>query len=178
MEKTAQPTAPPQANAAVEPVLGEATLVEGMLPATTSNHHELILAVAQAEGTTIPEVVAMETATVEAVTTEPVVEAATTTTLALGTTVAPEASAGAQVDPQPEANTQVVIREVMIEDATPLRSAPMLETGSTSSGGLELLDDDLIDPTFVSLSMESWCRTENGIKVCCEYPEVTCLSEY
>jgi hypothetical protein len=25
-----------------------------------------------------------------------------------------------------------------------------------SRGGLELLDDDLIDPAFVSLSMESW----------------------
>jgi hypothetical protein len=33
----------------------------------------------------------------------------------------------------------------MIEDAVPLRS---------SSSGLELLDDDLIDPTFVSLSIE------------------------
>jgi hypothetical protein len=41
-----------------------------------------------------------------------------------------------------------------------------------------LLDNDLIDLAFVSLSMESWHRIENWIKVCCDYPEVTCLSEY
>jgi hypothetical protein len=59
------------------------------------------------------------------------------------------------VDPQLEASTQVIVREVMIEDVASLRLAPMPETGTTSRGGLELLDDDLIDPTFVSLSMES-----------------------
>jgi hypothetical protein len=64
-------------------------------------------------------------------------------------------------DPHPEVSTQVIVREAMIEDAVPLRLAPMPEIGSSSCGGLELLDDDLIDPTFVSLSLESWCRTEN-----------------
>jgi hypothetical protein len=49
----------------------------------------------------------------------------------------------------------------MIEDVAPLRSVPMLETGSSSHRGLELLDNDLIDPAFVSLSMESWHWTEN-----------------
>jgi hypothetical protein len=96
----------------------------------------------------------METAIMEMMATEPVAKAATTTAPGLGTTIAPELSAEARVDPYPEASTEVVVREVMIEDATPLRSVPMLETGSSSCGGLELLDDDLIDPTFVSLIME------------------------
>jgi hypothetical protein len=37
----------------------------------------------------------------------------------------------------------------------------MPATGSSSRGGLELLDDDLIDPTFVSLSMEPWRQMNN-----------------
>lgn len=75
--------------------------------------------------------------------------------------IAPEPTAEAPVDPHFEASTKVVVHEAMIEDVVPLRSAPVLETGSTSRGGLELLDDYLIDLAFVSLSMESWRRTEN-----------------
>jgi hypothetical protein len=52
----------------------------------------------------------------------------------------------------------------------------MPETGLSSCGGLELLDDDLIDPAFVSLSMESWHQTENLIKVRGEYPDFASLS--
>jgi hypothetical protein len=76
---------------------------------------------------------------------------------------------GEPSEPHVEADTQVVVREAMIEDVAPLHSAPMLETGSSSRGGLKLLDDDLIDPAFVSLSLESWRRMENCIKVRCEY---------
>jgi hypothetical protein len=61
-----------------------------------------------------------------------------------------------RVNLQREASTQVVVREEMIEDVAPLRSAPMPETGSSSCGDLELLNDDLIDLAFISLSMESW----------------------
>jgi hypothetical protein len=106
----------------------------------------------------IPEAVPMETTAVETESTEPVVGATTATAPGSGTTVALEPSAEARVDPQLEASTQVIVREVMIEDAASLRLAPMPETGTTSRGGLELLDDDLIDPTFVSLSMESCAR--------------------
>jgi hypothetical protein len=135
----------------------------------------LILTGAQAEGATIPQVVAMETAAVETDSTELVVEAATKTAPRPGTTVALEPSVEERVDSHPEASTDVVIRKVVIEEAAPLRSVPMPETGSSSCRGLELLDDDLIDPTFVSLSMESWCQAENWIKVCCEYLEFTHL---
>lgn len=65
-----------------------------------------------------------------------------------------------QVDPQPGSSTKVVIREMMIEDAAPLRSALMLETGTLSRGGLKLLDDEVIDPFVVSPNMESWHRME------------------
>jgi hypothetical protein len=133
---------------------------------------------AQAEGYTIPEAVAMETVVVGMESTEPVVRATTATTPMSGTIVAPEPSTKALVDPQPDVSTQVVVCEAIIEDAAPLRSAPMLETGTTSHRGLELLDGDLIDPAFVSLSTESWRRIENWIKICYEYPEFTCLSEY
>lgn len=112
-------------------------------------------------GATIHEVVAMETAAVETLATEPAAEAVTVIAPRLGTTIAPEPSAKARVDPHPEAGTKVVIREAMIEDVAPLRSAPMPETGSSSCGGLKLLDDDIIDPAFVSLSMELWRCTEN-----------------
>jgi hypothetical protein len=60
---------------------------------------------------------------------------------------------------------------MMKEDAAPLRSALMLETGTSSRGSLEFLCDKLIDLAIVSLNMESWCRTKQWVKVHCEYPE-------
>jgi hypothetical protein len=103
----------------------------------------------------------MEMTTVETETTEPAGETVAATTPVPGTTIAPEASVEKQVEPHPKVSTQVVICEATIEYAAPLRSAPMPKVGSSSRGGLELLDDDLIDPAFVSLSMESWHETEN-----------------
>jgi hypothetical protein len=118
----------------------------------------------------IPEAVTMETAIIEATATEPVAKSSAA--------IAPKPRAEARVDPQPEASTEVVVCEVVIEDAVPLRSAPMPETGTSSHGDLELLDDDLIDPAFVSLSMDLWHHIENWIKVCCEYPRLSCHIEY
>jgi hypothetical protein len=116
----------------------------------------------------------METAIVGTETTEPVGEQAAATTPESGTTVAREAIVGERAEPHPKADNQVVIHWAMIEDVVLLLSAPMAEAGSSSRGGLELSDDDLVDPDFVSLSMESWCRTENWIKVRCKYPKFSC----
>jgi hypothetical protein len=63
----------------------------------------------------------------------------------------------------------VVIREPIMEEAALICLEPMSK--ATSRGGLELLDDNLIDPAVVARSMESWRRTEQWIKVRCEYPE-------
>jgi hypothetical protein len=114
----------------------------------------LILTGAQAEGATIPEAVAMETTAVEKMAIKPVAEATTATTPGQGTTIALEPSAEARVDPHPKTSTEVVIRKAMRKDVAPLCSVPMLETGSTSRRCLELLENDLIDSAFVSLSIE------------------------
>jgi hypothetical protein len=71
----------------------------------------------------------------------------------------------------PGTSTDVVVREPEIEEVALIRSAPMLETTSTSRGGLELLDDDLVDTAFVARNMESMRHAEQWIKVCCGYPE-------
>jgi hypothetical protein len=126
---------------------------------------------AQAEGVVIPEAVAMETATVEAEPTTPVAGAIGGAAPELGTTAAPEVRVETQVDPLPGASMDVVVREPIIEDAALIRSVPMSPTTSTSRVGLELLDDNLIEPAVVAQSMESWRQTEQWIKVCCEYPE-------
>jgi hypothetical protein len=42
---------------------------------------------------------------------------------------------------------------------------------STSREGLELLDDNLVDPAVVARNMESMRRAEQWIKVHCGYPQ-------
>jgi hypothetical protein len=89
----------------------------------------------------------------------------------LETIVAPEVRVETRVDPLLRASTDIVVGEPVIEEVALIRSTPMSETTSTSRGGLELLDDNLIDLAVVARSMESWHRTELWIKVRCEYPE-------
>jgi hypothetical protein len=88
----------------------------------------LVLTGAQAEGATILEGIAMETAAVETESTEPTVGAMTMTAPESETSVAPEVSTEEQAYLHPEACTNVVVRMVMIEEVAPLRSAPMPET--------------------------------------------------
>jgi hypothetical protein len=59
----------------------------------------------------------------------------------------------------------VVVRSPEIQDAEPIRSAPMSEAALTSCGGLELLSDDLIDPTMVAQNLETMRWTEQWMKV-------------
>jgi hypothetical protein len=126
---------------------------------------------AQVKVAAIPEVVVMETAAVEMEPTAPMAETVVEAAPGLGTTVAPEVRVEKRVDPLPGASTDVVIREPVIEEVVPIRLTPMSETNSSSRGHLELLDDNLIDPAVVDQSMESWHRTEQWIKVRCEYPK-------
>jgi hypothetical protein len=53
-------------------------------------------------------------------------------------------------DALPEPALEVVVRSPVIQDAEPICSAPMTEAATSSRGGLELLADDLVDPTAVA----------------------------
>jgi aspartate-semialdehyde dehydrogenase len=97
----------------------------------------------QVEGTMIPEAVpvkgtAPRVAMLEGATTEP------------GVPVAPEPTEEVHDDTLPEASMDVVVRSPEIQDAEPIRSAPMSEAAPTSRGRLENLSDDLIDLATVA----------------------------
>jgi hypothetical protein len=79
--------------------------------------------------------------------------------------VAPEPTEEVHDDPLPEASMDVVVRLPEIQDAEPIRSAPMSEAALTSRGGLELPSDDLIDSATVTRNLETMRRTEQWMKV-------------
>jgi hypothetical protein len=66
----------------------------------------------------------------------------------------------------PEKSLEVVIRSLKIQDAEPIRSAPMSEAASTCRGGLELLTDDLINPATVARNLELMRQAEQWMMVC------------
>jgi hypothetical protein len=68
-------------------------------------------------------------------------------------------------DALPEVSLEVVVRSPEIQDAEPIRSAPMFEATTTSRDGLELLVDDLISPAAVARNLESMWRAEQWMKV-------------
>jgi hypothetical protein len=114
---------------------------------------------AQVEGTVIAkavpvEGVASEAAVLEGANTRPEVP------------VAPEPTEEVHDDTLPESSMDIVVRSPEIQDAEPIHSALMSEVVLTSRGGLELLSDDLIDPTMVAQNLETIRRTEQLIKVC------------
>jgi hypothetical protein len=112
----------------------------------------------QVGGTTIPEVVPVEGVVPEA-------EALAGADRELGVTVAPEDTEEVCDDALPEASMDVVVRSPEIQDAEPIRSAPMAETAVASRDGLELLADDLINPATVARNVESMRRAEQWMKV-------------
>jgi hypothetical protein len=65
----------------------------------------------------------------------------------------------------PEAALEVVVRSPEIQDAEPIRSAPMTEAATSSRGGVELLADDLVDPTMVARHLEAVRQAEQWMKV-------------
>jgi hypothetical protein len=75
----------------------------------------------------------------------------------------------------PELNLEVVVRLPEIQDAEPIHSAPMSGTSTTSSGGIELLADDLVDPAAVARHLEAMHRAEQWMKVSYQYPWVVNL---
>jgi hypothetical protein len=81
--------------------------------------------------------------------------------------VAEEAAAatgGVEATVPPEVALEVVVRSPEIQDAEPIRSAPMTEAATSCRGGV-LLADDLVDPTTVSRHLEAVRQAEQWIKV-------------
>jgi hypothetical protein len=73
---------------------------------------------------------------------------------------------GGEVDAAlPEPALEVVVRSPKIQDAEPIRSAPMTEASTSSRGGIELLADDLVDPATVARHLEAVRQAEQWMKV-------------
>jgi hypothetical protein len=119
----------------------------------------LVLIGAQVEGTAIPEAVPVEGVVPEA-------EVITGAASEPAEIAAPGVTKEVRDDALPETSMDVVVRSPEIQDAEPIRSAPMSEVATTSRDGLELLADDLIDPATVARNLESLRRAEKWMKVC------------
>jgi uncharacterized membrane protein len=73
-------------------------------------------------------------------------------------------------DVLPESTLEVVVRSPEIQDAEPIRSAPMPGATTSSRGGIELLADDLVDSATVARHLEAMRQAEQWMKVSCRYP--------
>jgi hypothetical protein len=120
-----------------------------------------LLTGAEAEGSTIPEA-------------EPVENQAPETQGAAGgapepmevaSREAPAMAGGEHDDILPESTLEVVVRSPEIQDAKPIRSAPMSRAATSIRGGIELLADDLVDPAAVARHLEAKRQAEQWMKV-------------
>jgi uncharacterized membrane protein len=80
-------------------------------------------------------------------------------------TAAPGVTEEVRGDALSKVNLDVVVRSPEIQDAEPIRSAPMSKATTTSRDGLELLADDLISPTAVAHNLESTRQAKQWMKV-------------
>jgi hypothetical protein len=118
-----------------------------------------VLTGAEVEGSTIPEAVPVEGVVPE---TEVTTRAATE----LAEIAAPRVAEEVRGDALPESSLEVIVRSPEIQDAEPIRLAPMSEAAATSRDGLELLTDDLINQSTVARNLESMQRAKQCMKVC------------
>jgi hypothetical protein len=79
--------------------------------------------------------------------------------------VAAVAAGGDGVTTSPEVALEVAIRSPEIQDAEPIRSAPMTVATASSRDGVELLADDLIEPATVAKHLEAIRQAEQWMKV-------------
>jgi uncharacterized membrane protein len=75
------------------------------------------------------------------------------------------ATGGEEAAMPPEAAMEVVVRSPEIQDAEPIRSAPMTEAAASRRGGVELLAEDLVDPATVARHLEAVRQAEQWMKV-------------
>jgi hypothetical protein len=120
----------------------------------------------EAEGSTIPKAVPFEGLTPE--TQEAAGAAPEPAEVASGG--APAMAEEELDDVLPDSNLEVVVRSPEIQDTEPICSALMFGTTTTSRGGIELLADDLVDPTVVARNLEAMRRAEQWMKVNYQYP--------
>jgi hypothetical protein len=120
----------------------------------------------EAEGSDIPSAVPVEDVTPE--TQEAAGRAPEPMEVAVGEAAATAGGEGG--DAQPEPALEVVVRSLEIQDAEPVRSAPMSGATTSSRGGIELLADDLVDPATVARHLEAVRQAEQWMKVSSRHP--------
>jgi hypothetical protein len=116
---------------------------------------------AEAEGSDIPSAVLVEDVTPE--TQGAAGGAPEPMEVAVGEAAATTGEEGD--DSLPESALEVVVCSPEIQDAEPIRSAPMSGAATSSCGGTELLVDDLVDPATVARHLEAVCQAEQWMKV-------------
>jgi hypothetical protein len=79
--------------------------------------------------------------------------------------VVEKTAGGEAVTTSPEVALEVAILSPEIQDAEPIRAAPITEATTSSRGGIELLADDLIEPTTVAKHLEAIRQAEQWMKV-------------
>jgi hypothetical protein len=111
---------------------------------------------AEAEGGEIPSAEPVEDMAPE--TQEAAVEASEPMEVVAGE--AATTTGGEEAATLPEPALEVVVRSPEIQDAEPIRSAPITEAATSSRGGIELLADDLVDPATVDRHLEAVRQAE------------------
>jgi hypothetical protein len=121
----------------------------------------ILLTGAEAEGSAIPEAVLIESLAPE---TQGAVGGAPEP-MEVAVEEAAATAGGKCDDVLSEPAPEVVVRSPEIQDAEPIRSAPMSGAATSSHGGIELLADDLVDPATVTRHMEAMRQAEQWMKV-------------
>jgi hypothetical protein len=73
-------------------------------------------------------------------------------------------------DAVPEPALEVFVHSPELQDAEPIRSAPMSGAAMSSPGGIELLADDLVDLETVARHLEAVRQAEQWMKVSSRHP--------
>jgi hypothetical protein len=120
----------------------------------------------EAEGSTIPEAVPVEGVVPEI----QEVAGAAPEPAEVASGGAPAMAEEKRDEVLPDSSLEVVVRSAEIQDAEPIRLAPMSGTSTTSCGGIELLADDLVDPAAVARHLEAMRQAEQWMKASCRYP--------
>jgi hypothetical protein len=116
---------------------------------------------AEAEGSDIPAAVPMQNLTPQV----PEAAGGAPEQMEMAAGEAATATGGEEATAPPEPALEVVVRSPEIQDAEPIRSAPMTEAATSSHGGVELLADDLVDPATVARHLEAVRQAEQWMKV-------------